>query len=109
MKKRTLVLLLIIGAFPTCLLVYLAFTTDEIPSYDGRSGQNLESRFTQRLREVDQENRVLRKQLSKARNKLLGLQMSIAVQNSTNDGNNKTHIRCLNAEPEIPKCEVCKK
>jgi hypothetical protein len=35
--------------------------------------------------------------------------MSIAVQNSTNDGNNKTHIRCLNAEPEIPKCEVCKK
>jgi len=46
---------------------------------------------------------------SKTRNKLLGLQMSIAVQNSTNDGNNKTHIRCLNAEPEIPKCEVCKK
>lgn len=106
MKQRTLVLLLIIGAFPTCLLVYLALTTDEIPSYDGRSGQNLESRFTQRLREVDQENRVLRKQLSKARNKLLGLQMSIAVQNDTNDGNNKTHIRCLNAEPEIPKCEV---
>ena len=46
---------------------------------------------------------------SKARNKLLGLQMSIAVQNDTNDGNNKTHIRCLNAEPEIPKCEVCAK
>ena len=41
--------------------VYIFFT--EIPSYDGRSGQNLESRFTQRLREVDQENRVLRKQL----------------------------------------------
>lgn len=43
--------------------VFSSIFFTEIPNYDGRSGQNLESRFTQRLREVDQENRVLRKQL----------------------------------------------
>lgn len=40
---------------------------------------------------------------SLARNQLMSLQMSIAVQNSTD---NKTKVKCLNAEPEVPKCEV---
>ncbi|CAC5385785.1 LARGE [Mytilus coruscus] len=84
----------------------VALTTDEIPKYDGQAGQILESRLAQRLKEADQENKVLRKQLSKTRNKLLGLQMSIAVQNGTTYGGNKTLLRCLNAELEIPKCEV---
>ncbi|XP_063401408.1 xylosyl- and glucuronyltransferase LARGE2s-like [Mytilus trossulus] len=106
MRKQTLAVLVIIGAFPTCILVYLALTTDEIPKYDGQAGQILESRLAQRLKEADQENKVLRKQLSKTRNKLMGLQMSIAVQNGTTYNGNKTLIKCLNAELEIPKCEV---
>ncbi|OPL20344.1 glycosyltransferase-like large2 protein, partial [Mytilus galloprovincialis] len=36
----------------------------------------------------------------------MGLQMSIAVQNGTTYNGNKTLIKCLNAELEIPKCEV---
>ena len=68
--------------------VYIFFT--EIPSYDGRSGQHLESRFTQRLREVDQENRVLRKQLryynitTSESHKLCGVMVSIFSLSAVN-------------------------
>lgn len=113
-KKKLLVLLIIVGAFPVFLLIYLAVSTDDYVSY-GNNGaigvSRLEAKLAQRLQEMEEKNQLLLKQLSLSQNQLLNLQMSFAAENDTkfflrNGQLNGTHLRCLHNEPEVPKCEV---
>ncbi|XP_033752458.1 LARGE xylosyl- and glucuronyltransferase 1-like [Pecten maximus] len=106
-KRRNLILLVVVGAFPTGLLVYLAFSSDDmLPSQMNTLDiHQVESRFAQMLRELDKENKAVNKELGLTRSQLLSLQMSMAAQNDSGTSNN-TRVRCKNPQPEVPKCEV---
>lgn len=113
-KKKLLVLLIIVGAFPVFLLIYLAVSTDDYVAY-GNNGaigvSRLEAKLAQRVQEMEEKNQLLQKQLSLSQNQLLNLQMSFAAENDTKFAFRKgrlngTRLHCLNNEPEVPKCEV---
>lgn len=104
MRKKNLVVLLITGALPVTYMLYFIITSDDVFSSDSTvhklENSLLESRIFQRLQETENQNLVLRKELSQTQNQLLRLQMTLAA------GNDSTKMKCLNAEPDVPKCEV---
>ncbi|PVD33722.1 hypothetical protein C0Q70_04982 [Pomacea canaliculata] len=108
-RKNVLVLLLAAGAIPVTYMVYFIATSDDAfdVNSDNAGVSALETRLVQRVREVENQNIGLRKQLSQTQNHLLRLQMTLAAANdSAGAGGNGTKIKCLNAEPDVPKCEV---
>ncbi|CAI9725108.1 LARGE xylosyl- and glucuronyltransferase 1-like [Octopus vulgaris] len=113
-KKKFLLVLIVVYAFPMFFLVYLTVSTDDYISY-GNNGaygvSRLEAKLAQRVREMEEKNQFLQKQLSLSQNQLLNLQMSFAADNDTKFASYKNHmngtcLRCLNNEPEVPKCEI---
>ncbi|KAH9488917.1 LARGE xylosyl- and glucuronyltransferase 1 [Bulinus truncatus] len=103
-RKKVLIALLIVGAVPVCLMMYLLINEDSFyPTYNGKSMSPTELKIMERLHEVEDQNLALRKQLSQNQNELLRLQMTLAA---TNDSSASATFKCVNAEPDVPKCEV---
>lgn len=99
LSRQGLVLLLIAGAFPTLILVYLTFTSDD--GYAGEATfQRLELKFASKLRELSMDNRALKKQLSLARTELTAFEMNV------DEPSPKSFNNCANTQQEVPKCEV---
>ncbi|XP_048779564.1 xylosyl- and glucuronyltransferase LARGE1-like [Ostrea edulis] len=99
LSRQGLVLLLIAGAFPTLILVYLTLTSDE--GYTNEAVfQRLELKFASKLRELGSDNRALKKQLSLARIELTAFELNAEEQNP------KLHKNCISSQQEVPKCEV---
>ncbi|XP_071099912.1 xylosyl- and glucuronyltransferase LARGE1-like [Haliotis cracherodii] len=106
LKKKLLLLTLILGAVPVILMLYLVISTDDPYSGEGSPGQ-LETRLAERVNSVEEQNRLLRKQLSQAQSQLLKAHMSLAAENDVvSQTGNKSRVKCINSEPEVPKCEV---
>ncbi|XP_041366032.1 LARGE xylosyl- and glucuronyltransferase 1-like [Gigantopelta aegis] len=104
LRKSVLLVLVVVGVVPVTLMVYLVMSEDPYMSGEGGEIGNLETRLAERIRSVEDQNRMLRKQLSMAQNQVLHMQMSLAAQNDSKHYNSS--VRCVNAEPDIPKCEV---
>ncbi|KAI8781242.1 xylosyl- and glucuronyltransferase LARGE1-like [Biomphalaria glabrata] len=103
-RKKVLIALLIVGAIPVCLMMYLLVNEDTLyPTYNDKSMSQTELKIVERMHEVEEQNLALRKQLSQNQNELLRLQMTLAA---TNDSNSSAKFKCVNAEPDVPKCEV---
>ncbi|KAK7099228.1 xylosyl- and glucuronyltransferase LARGE2s-like [Littorina saxatilis] len=102
LRKRSLAVLLVAGAVPVMFMLYFIFTTEDVVSNHDRilEADVLESKIVQRLRDTENQNIVLRKELSQTQNQLLRLQMTLAAANES------TKMKCLNAEPDVPKCEL---
>lgn len=108
MKKKVLTFLVVFGAFPVTMLVLLAFSSEssvnEFSSTDGLG--RLEAKLASRIRELERQNLQLQKKLCKNKNQYLDLEVP-GVQNTTETaGRNKTRLRCLNIDSDVPKCEV---
>ncbi|KAL5007500.1 hypothetical protein ScPMuIL_016306 [Solemya velum] len=109
LKKKVLLVLLIAGAFPVLLLLYLALNVEDVyPQYgDNNSVRSLENTLIHRIREMEQQNQILKKQLGMSYDQIMNLQMTLGVQNESDSmGNNQTRIKCLGADMDVPKCEV---
>ncbi|KAL8614332.1 hypothetical protein ACOMHN_007670 [Nucella lapillus] len=99
---KVLILLLAVGAVPVMYMLRFILTAEDVltNSSEKLEANLLESRIVQRLRDTENQNMVLRKELSQTQNELLRLQMTLAAANDS------TKMKCLNAEPDVPKCEV---
>lgn len=108
LRKKVLVIMLAGGALPVTLMLYYILTdADTFTTGEGASISRLEARLIQRMQDTEAQNVGLRKQLSQTQNQLLRLQMTLAAANdSAGLSGNGTKIKCLNAEPDVPKCEV---
>ncbi|KAK6191618.1 hypothetical protein SNE40_003262 [Patella caerulea] len=107
LRKQFLMVMLVFGAIPVCLMLYLVNQEDSSTSFNEDSSLSLlESKLADRVREVEFQNGHLRKQLSIAQNQLLKLQLSVVTVNDTGTMGNRTKIRCISTEPDVPKCEV---
>ncbi|XP_076351503.1 xylosyl- and glucuronyltransferase LARGE1-like isoform X2 [Tachypleus tridentatus] len=120
MRRRRLnvVALFILCCVPALLFVYLAssdrdVTTDNLLGFTRR-----EAKLAERVREVEAQNHLLRRQLSISQNHLMSIMVK-AQQNgssihtgkeslestATQESEQKSFV-CVNPEPEVPKCEV---
>ncbi|XP_005089411.2 LARGE xylosyl- and glucuronyltransferase 1 [Aplysia californica] len=104
-RKKLLIALLVVGAFPVCCMIYMLFNEDNVySSYnENRVINPVEVKLIERVQEVEDQNIALKKQLSQNQNQLLRLQMTLAA---TNDSSASAKFKCVNAEPDVPKCEV---
>ncbi|XP_013415637.1 LARGE xylosyl- and glucuronyltransferase 1-like isoform X2 [Lingula anatina] len=111
--KRAVLFLVVVLLLPVILLIYLTFGSDAI--YEGKKQRDLmgftdrEARLADRVREVEQQNQMLRRQLSVSQNQLMNYQNSLVMDNETGISlinENGRPVRCNNPEPEVPKCEV---
>ncbi|XP_076450091.1 xylosyl- and glucuronyltransferase LARGE1-like [Babylonia areolata] len=102
LHKKVLVILLTVGAVPVMYMLHFILTSEDVftSSSEKLEARLLESRVVQRLRDTENQNMVLRKELSQTQNELLRLQMTLAAANDS------SKMKCLNAEPDVPKCEV---
>ncbi|XP_078334366.1 xylosyl- and glucuronyltransferase LARGE1-like [Crassostrea virginica] len=98
MSRQGLVLLLIAGAFPTLILVYLTLTSDDIYT-DEAVFQRLELKFASKMQELSSDNKALKKQLSLARTELTAFELNV------DEHSPKSFNNCVDAQ-EVPKCEV---
>lgn len=113
MKRCRLSFLLLIGAcaLPATLLIYLTtkhddFYTDTLLGFAGR-----EAKLAGKVQELEEQNELLRKQLSIFQNRVL--YVGDGLRNETSDYTNLVRSNddisvagCNNKELEIPKCEV---
>ncbi|XP_062582087.1 xylosyl- and glucuronyltransferase LARGE1-like [Saccostrea cucullata] len=98
LSRQGLVLLLIAGAFPTLILVYLTLTSDD--GYANEAVfQRLELKFASKLRELSSDNRALKKQLSLTRTELTAFELNADEQSP------KSSKNCVDSNQEVPKCE----
>ncbi|XP_059161962.1 xylosyl- and glucuronyltransferase LARGE1-like [Physella acuta] len=105
-RKKVLIAILVLGAFPVTFMLYMLANEENVYSSSYREKllvSPVEMKFLERVHEVEEQNVMLRKQLSQNQNQLLRLQMTLAA---TNDSTNSGKIKCVNAEPDVPKCEV---
>lgn len=104
-RKKVLIALLILGAFPVTFMMYLFVNEERLYATYGEklTMSSAELKIVEKVHEVEEQNVALRKQLSQNQNELLRLQMTLAA---TNDSSNSAKIKCVNAEPDVPKCEV---
>ncbi|XP_067143548.1 xylosyl- and glucuronyltransferase LARGE1-like [Centruroides vittatus] len=115
MRRRRLntAVIVVICGFPVLMILYLATTEQDIASGNFLGFTRREAKLAERVREVEEQNQLLRRQLSLSQTHLLNI-MSEAQQsddNASESGNrhptvNQKSILCLNQEPEVPKCEI---
>lgn len=106
LKKNILVFLVVFGAFPVLTLVYLAINSEgaalEFSTEEGLG--RLEAKLANRIRDLEKQNQILQRKLSKSRNQYLSIQADLDSQNASDT--NKTKLGCINQEQYVPKCEV---
>ncbi|GFN86741.1 large xylosyl- and glucuronyltransferase 2 [Plakobranchus ocellatus] len=105
-RKKILIALLVLGAFPVAFMLYMLASEngEAYSAYEVKPDIATDSvRLLARLHEVEDQNSALRKQLSKNEYQMLKLQMAVAA---ANESGSLAKIKCINAEPDIPKCEV---
>ncbi|XP_023231046.1 LARGE xylosyl- and glucuronyltransferase 1-like [Centruroides sculpturatus] len=115
MRRRRLntAVIVVICGFPVLMILYLATTEQDIATGNFLGFTRREAKLAERVREVEEQNQLLRRQLSLSQTHLLNI-MSEAQQsddNASESGNrhptvNQKSILCLNQEPEVPKCEI---
>lgn len=120
MKRRKLGALLLVGmcTLPAVVLVYLVGRDDVgadplSPDVLGVAGR--EARLAERVREVEEQNQLLRKQLSISQSQLMSFMSdgssnesaaaAVESYNLSEDPPGGT-AACANKEPDVPKCEV---
>ncbi|KAG8188320.1 hypothetical protein JTE90_008960 [Oedothorax gibbosus] len=115
MRKRRVVVFSVACCLPALFLLYLAATDQEMGSDNFLGFTRREAKLAERVREVEEQNQLLRRQLSISQNHLLSVmsepqndsQTGIAAPHETDfESASQKTIVCLNQEPEVPKCEV---
>lgn len=108
-KKNCLTYIVVFGAFPVSLLLYLAIYSNanlnEFSSEDGLG--RLEAKLASKIRKLEQHNSYLLKKISETRVKLYrDSQGPGVIQNGSNRTQNRSSIDCIQQQPIVPKCEV---
>ncbi|XP_074660287.1 xylosyl- and glucuronyltransferase LARGE1-like isoform X2 [Tubulanus polymorphus] len=104
------------------LLGYAYWWSEGIRSNDVMGFTHREAKLAQRVREVEEQNQLLRRQLSLSQNQLMSLQYTIKDENETDKtkldsvvagvvpgvvaGVDGSRVKCISTEPDVPKCEV---
>ncbi|XP_077868932.1 xylosyl- and glucuronyltransferase LARGE1 [Saccoglossus kowalevskii] len=116
-RKKYIFLLLVLMLVPLIILTYLSVMHDDNFNRNSLMGfNNREAALAERVREVEDENQMLRRQLSLSQYQLQqSYQNNIQGMDPRNEGtddkeveigiNNGTII-CTNVEENVPKCEV---
>ncbi|XP_013774124.1 LARGE xylosyl- and glucuronyltransferase 1-like [Limulus polyphemus] len=121
MRRRRLnvVALIAICCVPALLFVYLVSSEGDVTSDNFLGFTRREAKLAERVREVEAQNQLLRRQLSISQNHLMNFIVE-AQQNGSNvhsgkeslgnierqEKNGERSFVCVNPEPEVPKCEV---
>ncbi|XP_072033911.1 xylosyl- and glucuronyltransferase LARGE1-like [Amphiura filiformis] len=115
MHKRTILSLLVITAIPVVILLYLSLSRHENLQDKNLLGFNSrEAILADRVREIEQENQMLRRQLSISQNQLQQTYENyqnarIDTSNASGENNfldvNRTGSDCSRV-PQVPKCET---
>lgn len=127
-RRRFSALILVVGmcTLPALFLVYLSAGRDQatvmltdngLLGFGGR-----EARLAERVREMEEQNQLLRRQLSISQNQLMSFMSDGSSNNETaaaagtgpvadaysafNGDDPSPRTGCTNKEPEVPKCEI---
>ncbi|XP_076328863.1 xylosyl- and glucuronyltransferase LARGE1-like isoform X1 [Tachypleus tridentatus] len=117
-RRLNLVALIAVCCVPALLFVYLVSSEGDVTSDNFLGFTRREAKLAERVREVEAQNQLLRRQLSISQNHLMNFIFE-AQQNGSNvhsgkeslgnverQNNGERSFVCVNPEPEVPKCEV---
>ncbi|CAL1265883.1 unnamed protein product [Larinioides sclopetarius] len=110
MRKRRVVVFSVACCLPALFLLYLASSDEDMGADNFLGFTRREAKLAERVREVEEQNQLLRRQLSISQNHLLSVMSENQNDSQTfgtkeEESSQKT-VLCANQEPEVPKCEV---
>ncbi|GIY24009.1 LARGE xylosyl- and glucuronyltransferase 1 [Caerostris extrusa] len=112
MRKRRVVVFSVACCLPALFLLYLASSDEDMGADNFLGFTRREAKLAERVREVEEQNQLLRRQLSISQNHLLSVMSESQNDSQTlgakeeDSSSSQRTVPCLNQEPEVPKCEV---